>query len=90
MKTVEIKDATAPLADYARQASIEPVIVTSNGKPMAAVIDMTGVDAETASLSTNPKFLAILERSRARRKAEGSVSSDEMRRRLGVPRKPRR
>jgi hypothetical protein len=39
---------------------------------------------ETLKLSTHPKFLALIERSRARQKAEGGISSDEMRRRLGI------
>jgi hypothetical protein len=38
-------------------------------------------DAETISLSTNPDFIAIVERSRQRLAAEGSISSDEMRKR---------
>jgi hypothetical protein len=41
-------------------------------------------DWETESLSNNPKFLAILERSRKRLREEGGISSDEMRRRLGL------
>lgn len=44
-------------------------------------------DAETISLSTNPKFLRIIELSRKRQRKEGSVSSDDMRRRLGIPSK---
>jgi hypothetical protein len=35
---------------------------------------------ETVALSTNPEFLALIERSRAR--AEGGISSEEMRRRF--------
>jgi hypothetical protein len=38
-------------------------------------------DWETISLSDNPKFLAILERSRKRLREEGGISPDEMRRR---------
>jgi hypothetical protein len=45
---------------------------------------------KTISLSTNPQFIAIIERSRARQKAEGGISSDEMRRRLGLKRTMRR
>ncbi|GFP20502.1 hypothetical protein HKBW3S03_02005, partial [Candidatus Hakubella thermalkaliphila] len=41
-------------------------------------------DMETVSLSTNPQFLALIERSRARQQAEGGISSEEMRRRLGL------
>ena len=38
----------------------------------------------TVSLSTNPQFLALIERSRARQESEGGISSDEMRWRLGL------
>ena len=84
MKTLELDKATASLAQYARRLRKEPVILTAHGKPIAALITMRNVDWETASLSTNPRFLAIIERSRARHKAEGGLSSDEMRRRLGL------
>jgi hypothetical protein len=46
------------------------------------VIAIENVDLETISLSTNPQFLALIERSRARQESEGGISSDEMRRRL--------
>ena len=52
------------------------------GKPVAAVIPIRNTDGETASLSTNRKFLAIIERSRYRLKKEGGISSAELRRRL--------
>jgi hypothetical protein len=38
-------------------------------------------------LSINPQFLAILERSQRRLEAEGGLSSDEVRKRLGLARK---
>ena len=41
-------------------------------------------DAETTTLSTSRQFLSIIKRSRSRRKKEGSVSSKEIRRRLGL------
>jgi len=40
---------------------------------------------ETVSLSNNPKFIALVERSRARQKKEGGISIQEMRRRLEKP-----
>jgi hypothetical protein len=42
-------------------------------------------DIETVSLSSNPKFIALIERSRAKQKTEGGLSTDEMRRRLEKP-----
>lgn len=84
MKTLDIKQATAPLAHYARESKDEPVIVTVDGKPVAALVSLENADWETVRLSTHPQFLALIERSRVRQKAEGSVSSAEMRRRLGL------
>jgi antitoxin (DNA-binding transcriptional repressor) of toxin-antitoxin stability system len=85
MKTVEKELATASLADYTDEAELEPVVVTQDGKPIAALVAIENADLETVSLSTNPKFLALIERSRARQSAEGGISSEEMRRRLGLP-----
>lgn len=82
MKTVDISEATRSLGDYARRVSREPVIVTARGKPVAALVSVKGVDWETVQVSMHPKFLAIIERSRRRHKAEGGISSEEMRRRL--------
>jgi antitoxin (DNA-binding transcriptional repressor) of toxin-antitoxin stability system len=83
MKTLEVAQATAPLADYAGDMENEPLILTSNGKPVAALVPIENADIETVTLSTHPQFLALIERSRARQKTEGGISSEEMRRRLG-------
>ena len=82
--------ATAPLAEYVRDISKEPVILTVNGKPVAALVSIENADLETVTLSTHPQFLALIERSRARQKAEGGISSTEMRRRLGLKTLPGR
>ena len=82
MKTLDMTHATGPLADYARDVSKEPMILTRRGKPVAALVAVKNADLETAGLSVNPRFLAIIERSRVRRKAQGGLSSAEMRRRF--------
>ena len=84
MRTLEVTQATAPLADYVRIVGKEPVILTVDGRPVAALVAIENADTETVVLSNNPKFLALIERSRARRKAEGGIPSDNMRRRLGL------
>ncbi|MBI4640172.1 MAG: type II toxin-antitoxin system Phd/YefM family antitoxin [Candidatus Tectomicrobia bacterium] len=78
MKTLEITQATASLAEYAQDVSGEPLIVTVDGKPIAALVPIENADWETVSLSTHPQFLALLERARIRQKAEGGISSAEM------------
>jgi antitoxin (DNA-binding transcriptional repressor) of toxin-antitoxin stability system len=82
MKTIELVQATAPLAEYAQEVSKELIIITVGGKPVAALLPIENADLETVTLSTHPQFLALIERSRARQKAEGGISSAEMRRRL--------
>ena len=72
------------LSKYAQKARKDPVIVVKKGKPFAAVVPLRNADEETVSLSTNRKFLAIIERSRSRTKKEGAFSSKELRRRFGL------
>ncbi|HKP53323.1 MAG TPA: hypothetical protein VJ183_11815 [Chloroflexia bacterium] len=84
MKTIKLEDATASLATYARDIDGEPVVLIEDGKPVAALLPIDNADMETVSLSTNPKFIAIIERARARWRAEGGISTEEMRRRLGL------
>ena len=82
MKFVDIAEATATLAEYTRDVQSAPVVVTVGGKPVAALVPVDHVDIESLSLGTNPDFLAIIERSRARREAEGGISKQVIRERL--------
>jgi antitoxin (DNA-binding transcriptional repressor) of toxin-antitoxin stability system len=82
MKLVDKKKATATLAAYAEQLASGPVVLTERGKPVAALVALENVDLETVSLSTNPRFMEVIERSRRRVRAEGGVSSAKMRRRF--------
>ncbi|MCL0060342.1 type II toxin-antitoxin system Phd/YefM family antitoxin [Dehalococcoidia bacterium] len=84
MKTIEMAEAKATLAEYIRGLTVEPVIVTAGGKPVAALVAIENADMETVSLSANPGFLSLIERSRVRQQAEGGISSEEMRCRLGL------
>jgi prevent-host-death family protein len=87
MKTVEVSKATLPLSNYTKEAKKEPVIITKEGRPVAILMSVPNADIETVSLSNNPKFIALIERSRERQKSEGGISSEEMRGRLEKPKK---
>ena len=54
---------------------------------VAMLVPVDSADLESLSLSTNPDFLAIIERSRARCKPGSGISTDEMRRRLAERRR---
>jgi len=66
MKTVEIGDATQPLADYISGVQTEPLVITDHGSPTAVILPLACTDLETVALSTNPDFIALIERLRAR------------------------
>jgi prevent-host-death family protein len=84
MKSVEIRDATGILADYAREAQHETLVVTRRGKPMAAVVPLRGIDLESLAVSTNPDFIALIERARARYRQTGGISLEDMKRKWGT------
>jgi prevent-host-death family protein len=79
MKIIELKDATDPLADYVARVAEEPVVITAGGKPLAALVFVEDLDLETARLAKDPKFLAIIERSRRRLKTEGGIAEEARR-----------
>ena len=82
MKIIELNKATEPVAEYAYSLGKVPLVFTKRGKPVAALVSLKSIDAETLSLSTNLRFLALIEKSRARLKREGGISSAEVRRKL--------
>lgn len=90
MKTVEIGKATGSLAQYAKSVRKGPVIVMRRGRPLAALMPMENTDVETATLSTHPQFLALIERARVRHHKQGGVSSRDLRRHLGLKAAPLR
>jgi hypothetical protein len=85
MKTLNIKDFCPPLLELARGLDTEPVALMHRGKPVAVFLPVRDADLETVSLSFNPAFLAIIERSRASHYQKGGFSSEEVRKEFGLP-----
>ncbi|MBM3496245.1 MAG: hypothetical protein FJX72_18280 [Armatimonadetes bacterium] len=82
MKVVEKHNATRSLAEYAAEIQGGTVVVTDHGHPVAALVSLDNADLETVALSTNPEFMALIERSRAAARAEGGISAADMRKRV--------
>jgi len=82
MKTVELTKAKSSLEEYIKDAKKAPVIVTDAGKPIAVLVRIRNADLETVSLSNNPRFLDLIQRSRTRHQSEGGIPAEEMRNRL--------
>jgi antitoxin (DNA-binding transcriptional repressor) of toxin-antitoxin stability system len=53
-------------------------VITKKGKAVAALIPMSDEDVERLALSLDPKFIEIIERSRASIAENGVISLEEM------------
>ena len=87
MKTLEMTRATGDLASYAAQVRTGPVVVTDHGKPVMALLSIDNADLETVNLSTDPRFIAMIERSRTLYKPGSGIPLDEIRRKYGLERR---
>jgi antitoxin (DNA-binding transcriptional repressor) of toxin-antitoxin stability system len=87
---MEITEAS--LAKYGRTAGEETWVLTRRGKPVAAVVPIRrSLDFESFSLSHNPQFIALINRSWAGYKARGGISIEQIRRKHGLkPKNPPR
>ena len=83
MKTIDIAKASRPLGEYARELAEGMIVVTSRKKPVAALVSLKNVDVESIALSTNPKFLKIIERSREQIRSGKTRTLDQMKREFG-------
>jgi len=85
MKTLELTKASASLSDYVRGLAEDAIIVTYRKKPIAALISLKRADRGSVALSTNPKFLQLIEESRKQVREGRTVSLAEMKRKHGQP-----
>ena len=82
MKTVEVPPANKQLRRMVKDAQSDPLLLTQRGKPVAALVSVEGMDQESLSLSTNPKFLRILRKSFQELDRGSRISLAEMRKRV--------
>jgi len=80
-------EATGALSDYVRRVRTDPVVVLRDGKPVAALVPLGKEEWEDFVVSTHPKFMEIIERSRASYEAEGGISLERIEREFAL--KPR-
>jgi antitoxin (DNA-binding transcriptional repressor) of toxin-antitoxin stability system len=77
------------LPEYGRRKRGETWVLTRRGRPVAAVVPIDDENYFSIRLANDPRFIALIERSRASFKATGGSSLAKMRRRYGIPAKPR-
>ena len=65
MKTIGLEHATLELC--IKDARRERVVVTRNGKPVALVVSVEGMDEEQLQLGSSGKFWTLIEKRRRQR-----------------------
>jgi hypothetical protein len=58
VKTMKLSRASKSLADYAAELGDDIIVLTDREKPIAAIVPLRGVDADTVTLSGHPGFPA--------------------------------
>jgi ABC-type phosphate transport system substrate-binding protein len=74
MKTVDISTASKPLSDSAKELDEGIIVLTSDEKPIVAIVSLKVVDEE--SLSTSPEFMEMIGRAREEFKSGKKLASD--------------
>ncbi|GIV78471.1 MAG: hypothetical protein KatS3mg050_2865 [Litorilinea sp.] len=88
MKTIPLAPEDQPLLEYIERLETgendDVVILTWEGKPIAAIIRFDTFDAELESLSRNPVFQRILAASRAQVREGKTQTLDEIEREMAT------
>jgi antitoxin (DNA-binding transcriptional repressor) of toxin-antitoxin stability system len=84
MKNVELTQANDSLGQSVRDLAGEPLVVTESGVPIAALVPIDELDLESLALGSNPRFLAIIEEARAQCRQGLGLSTEDVRRELGL------
>src|SRR2546421_159503 len=85
VKTVDVKKARRSLSSHIRELDGgEPLVITKNGRTIAALVPLTDMDWESFAVSTNPVFIKIIEEARKSFKLHGGLSTEEVCQQLGI------
>ena len=78
MKTISVRDLQQRIRAVMETAQKDQVVITRNGKPIAVVLGIEGVDWETVALETSSSFWKEI----AKRRKQKTISLSEMRKRV--------
>lgn len=68
MKIAGVRDMKQRLSAYLREVRHTPVIITKNGRPCAALVELTNaMDLEAFLCAHNPRLMAMIDRNASSR-----------------------
>lgn len=84
MKSIKLPKELQTLLEFAEASEGETLVFTEKQRPVAALVSLRKVDAESLALSTNPDFLRIIDTSRQEIRAGGKASLEEVESKLAA------
>lgn len=76
MKMASVDQMKAHFSAYLKASKQGPVIVTRNGKPIAALVPVDDEELERLAMAHSPKLQAILEAARQRFRSGAGIPHD--------------
>ncbi len=90
MKIASVADVKAKFSAYVKASDKGPIVITRNGKAVAAIISLTeDEDVERLMLGYSPKLRAILSAARQRVRSGQGIPHGEFWRQAGAAERPR-
>jgi hypothetical protein len=84
MKAMKLPKELESFLDVAETAEEETLVFTRKKRPVAALVSLRKVDRESLALSTNPRFLRIIETARKEVLAGKTISLASLERKFGL------
>ena len=78
MISIEIETAQKTLSDYVKNLGDEPILLTSDKKPFAAIVSLKNSDEESIALSNNQEFMNIIKNARQEFKDGKKISFEKI------------
>ncbi len=85
MKKIEITKVGASLAEFAKNVGDGVIVVTQDGRPIAALLGIGDMDWNTLELRSIPLFATLLRAIEAQQKSGKGLFSEDLRWMVGVP-----
>jgi hypothetical protein len=84
LKILPLEETALTLSELEELMKDGPVILTRNGQPWLMIEDVSGSDQESISLSSNPRFMALIEASRRSHREKKGIGLNDLRREIGL------
>jgi hypothetical protein len=82
MKAIELSEAFRPLSEYAKELDEDIIVLTSERKPVAALVSLKNIDRDSLASSTGPEFIVIIEAARGEFRSGRKLSLQDVKQRV--------